>query len=268
MEGTESDGARPDPASKHEAEPRLTPRRVLLIDGEKTVRNNLGTLIRQDGHEVILASGVREALEAVGSEVFDAGIVGVGRKEGNGMMVVTRLLLPPYPCASLVLSGLPRDEIAPQAVAAGAYELVYKPYAAAVLRPRLALTFARTLKLRSWYREMSLALLPELDRAARTAEPPHHVRKAPFPENGLVYPLALMKARLAGLTGRQTVVYLYLARGYSYEEIAERMRIKLSTLEKHAAQVRRKLHVATNEELTGQLLSEVDDLLAGRFRKA
>jgi len=239
-------------------------RNVLLVDDEPTALRMIGRLLRQDGHDVVEAGGLGEALEAANSRSFDAAVVDVDLKDGNGMMVVSKLLVPPRSCASLVMSAHPRQQIAPQAVAGGAHELLFKPFGAAELRPKLALTFARTLQLRSWFSDTAQEPAPGPWAAANDARPLGLAGESPFHQSGLVHALALTRARLKGLTKQQTTAYLYLAAGHTYEQTGEAMAIAPRTVEGHADTIRKRLGAATNAELSGQLLRDVDGLLAGR----
>jgi DNA-binding NtrC family response regulator len=65
--------------------------RMLVVDDEQLVRWFLGRALRKNGHEVIIASNVSEAIEKLGTEKFDMMFIDLRMPEGNGTELIAKV---------------------------------------------------------------------------------------------------------------------------------------------------------------------------------
>lgn len=246
------------PASEATEHSRLNS--VLLVDDDELLRQVVDIQLRRDGYEVVPVGTVADALEAIRSRRFDSAIVEVDLPDGNGLTVVSELLLRSA-CASLVLSCHPPAKVASQAATAGAFRMIYKPVAFDKIRSRLKETLAQTSELRDWFPRPSCG-----DAGADTANPSvsdcgRAACRSPFQADGLLHKLAAAKAHVHGLTPKETEVYLHLVAGYDYEGIGNELGSALGTVKRHAANIRSKCGVASNNALWRELALELGELL-------
>ena len=110
------------------------PERVLVVDDEPLVRTMLGDAMRMFGYNVAVASGGAEALRLV-SVVAPALVLLDLRMPGMPGIEVLKRLRAEYPRLPVVIvSGEPDDEVKRQALEAGAFDYVAKPFNIAHLK--------------------------------------------------------------------------------------------------------------------------------------
>ena len=61
--------------------------RILLVEDDKNIVENLSAVLGAEGFQVRTASGQQEALRAVDEESFDLLLLDVSLKDGNGFAV-------------------------------------------------------------------------------------------------------------------------------------------------------------------------------------
>ena len=61
--------------------------KILLVEDDKNIVENLSAVLKGEGFQVQTASGQREALEAVDEDTFDLLLLDVSLKDGNGFAV-------------------------------------------------------------------------------------------------------------------------------------------------------------------------------------
>ena len=112
------------------AEPEL----VLVVDDEPLVCTMLGDAIRMFGYNVTAASGGPEALRLVSAVAPALALLDLRMPGMPGMEVLKRLRAG-YPRLPVVIvSGEPDDEVKRQALEAGAFDYVAKPFSIAHLK--------------------------------------------------------------------------------------------------------------------------------------
>ena len=202
----------------------MTPRVVIVDDHElfrAGVRSELDGLVEVVGE----AATVDEAVERIRAERPDVVLLDVHMPGGGGPEVIRRVapMLPATRFLALSVSDDPEDVIA--VIRAGARGYVTKTVSGAeladavrrvdggdaVFSPRLA-----GFVLDAFAGSLPTRVDPELDQ----------------------------------LTAREREVLRYIARGYLYKEIAQRLGISVKTVEAHVSAVLRKLQLSNRHELS------------------
>ncbi|MGA9584183.1 MAG: response regulator, partial [Terracidiphilus sp.] len=65
--------------------------RILVVDDEAHVRSMIAATLERQGYEVMLASGGREALEAIDQGSFELILTDIVMQEGNGLALLERI---------------------------------------------------------------------------------------------------------------------------------------------------------------------------------
>jgi DNA-binding NtrC family response regulator len=102
--------------------------KVLVVDDEAPVREVLSTILTAEGYSVSTASDLPEALELVTSDVFDLTIVDLKLPRGNGIEVLRQIKRLGLDTIGIVLTGYGSIESAIEALRAGAYDYITKPF--------------------------------------------------------------------------------------------------------------------------------------------
>lgn len=102
--------------------------RILIIDDEPNMRRILTLILEEAGHDVSEASGVKTALEMLASKQFDLVISDKKMPDGDGFEVLRycREHEPLLPV--VILTALATVELAVEAMQAGAFDFISKPF--------------------------------------------------------------------------------------------------------------------------------------------
>lgn len=102
--------------------------RILIIDDEPNMRRILTLILEEAGHDVGEASGVKTALETLASKQFDLVISDKKMPDGDGFDVLRycREHEPLLPV--VILTALATVELAVEAMQAGAFDFISKPF--------------------------------------------------------------------------------------------------------------------------------------------
>ena len=89
--------------------------RVLVVEDHEPTLTVLTRLLRQQGHDVLTASTVRDALLLAGNHTFDAVISDIGLPDGSGIDLM-RQLTQKHGLRGIALSGygMPQDRVMTQ----------------------------------------------------------------------------------------------------------------------------------------------------------
>ncbi|HEY1694194.1 MAG TPA: sigma-54 dependent transcriptional regulator [Polyangiaceae bacterium] len=103
-------------------------RRVLVVDDEENIRLVLRTLLRKHGYDVELADGGEAALAAL--EAFDPNVIltDVRMPKMGGLDLLGALKAKQHPATVIVMSAYGNVDLAIEAMKAGAYDYVSKPF--------------------------------------------------------------------------------------------------------------------------------------------
>ncbi|HQZ94758.1 MAG TPA: sigma-54 dependent transcriptional regulator [Pyrinomonadaceae bacterium] len=102
--------------------------RILIIDDEQNMRRILTLILQEAGHTVSEASGVTSALSKLATEAFDLVISDKKMPDGDGFDVLRfcRENEPSLPV--VILTALATVELAVEAMQAGAFDFISKPF--------------------------------------------------------------------------------------------------------------------------------------------
>lgn len=124
--------------------------KILVADDDSTLRNGLAEVLREDGHEVVLAADGGEAIRLIERSTFDVALLDLMMPKATGMEVLHRLRVVRPETAAVMITGQGTIDAAVEAMKAGAIDFVEKPYEVDALQ--------RTLKAVAEEREARAAL--------------------------------------------------------------------------------------------------------------
>ena len=105
------------------------PARILVVDDERGMREVLSTILGRAGHSVVTAADGQEALQLVGSDIFDLVITDLkmpGRLGGMEILKAVKDIAPDS--VLLVLTAYATLEVGIEAIKLGAYDVLTKPF--------------------------------------------------------------------------------------------------------------------------------------------
>jgi len=123
--------------------------RILVVDDEAHVRSMIGATLERQGYEVILASGGREALEAIDEETFELILTDIVMQEGNGLALLERIHGQNPNLPVLMVKAIHDISVAIDSMRRGAYDYLLKPFE----REHLVATVQRALEHRQALQE-------------------------------------------------------------------------------------------------------------------
>ena len=130
--------------------------RVLFVDDLPELRRTICRSLRALGHEVVEAEGGRSALDAFSAQRFDVVFSDVMMPEFNGLQLLRSLRERDPALPVVLMSALPTEDIARQAMSLGAFAYLAKPVTPELLRS----TITRALDARGAVSGVHSAALP------------------------------------------------------------------------------------------------------------
>lgn len=122
-------------------------RHVLVVDDESSLRKVLGDLLRLRGYDPVAVGSAEEALALLETRAFAVAIIDLSLQYGGGTMdgiELMRRMRESYPSTEcVVLTGAPTQKNAIDAVSAGAFGYLLKPFNVAELVGTLERAIAR-----------------------------------------------------------------------------------------------------------------------------
>jgi DNA-binding response OmpR family regulator len=114
-------------------------RRILAVDDSPTFLAHLGRMLREDGHDVVLARSGREALDMLAAQTIDCVIIDLIMPDVDGIETIRRIRRIPgrESTPTLMLTGSENPEDQRNATAAGADEFVTKAVTLDVVRAKV-----------------------------------------------------------------------------------------------------------------------------------
>ncbi|NCD25598.1 MAG: sigma-54-dependent Fis family transcriptional regulator [Deltaproteobacteria bacterium] len=113
--------------SEHGTE-RARAGRILVVDDEAIARDNLALALSRQGHDTVTAASGNEALELLPAGDFDLVLTDL-KMEGMDGLALLRTIKERFPDIEVVvLTGYPTVDTAVEAMRAGAYDYLAKPY--------------------------------------------------------------------------------------------------------------------------------------------
>lgn len=101
---------------------------ILVVDDSAPICNILTMLLEDDGHKVITAFNGSEAINEIENEQFDIAIVDVNLPDSDGIDVLRKIKQKSTDTEVVVISGFASLDSAVEAVRAGAYDYIIKPF--------------------------------------------------------------------------------------------------------------------------------------------
>jgi two-component system, NtrC family, response regulator AtoC len=136
-------------------------RRVLIADDEESIRHVLTELLHERGYEVRAVSDGEEAVKELSSSDYDALVTDVRMPRLNGLDLVRAAQTLSPETTIIVMSAYGSHELAIEAMKAGAYDYLGKPF-----RPDEVLLVLRKAEERERLRRENLRLRQEMSRRA------------------------------------------------------------------------------------------------------
>ena len=112
-------------------------RSVLVADDEASLRHVLSLVLQAHGYEVRAVSNGEEALAELETRDYDAVISDVRMPRVDGMTVLKKALVRHPDLTFVVMSAYGQPDAALEAVSAGAFDYVSKPFKPAELKARI-----------------------------------------------------------------------------------------------------------------------------------
>ncbi|HEY3445290.1 MAG TPA: sigma-54 dependent transcriptional regulator [Myxococcales bacterium] len=110
---------------------------VLVIDDNETMREGMAIAIKTMGHEVAICSGGAEGIAAFQKKRFDFVITDLKMAPVDGMEVIKRVRETDPEAVIMVVTAFGTIETAVDAMRAGAFNFIQKPFAPNVLRAQV-----------------------------------------------------------------------------------------------------------------------------------
>lgn len=108
--------------------------KILIIDDEAFIRENVERILREDGYTVLGAASGREALEQVGDEDVDLVLLDLNLGPEDGIEVLKELKQFDPELLVIIITGFGSVESAVDALKLGAFHYMKKPFKADALR--------------------------------------------------------------------------------------------------------------------------------------
>jgi DNA-binding NtrC family response regulator len=104
-----------------------SPRRILVVDDDRTFRLSTAALLRQDGHDVEVAADAAEAAARIEGERFDLVLLDMRMPGMDGLTAVEVLRRRGYAAPILMISGFGTIDVAVESLHRGADHFLSKP---------------------------------------------------------------------------------------------------------------------------------------------
>ncbi len=113
--------------------------RVLVVDDDAVFREELGDLLREDGHAVAIAANVPKALEELEAAEFDVVLTDLKMPRRSGLELLREVRARWPRTLVILITGFATVETALAAMKDGAFDYIRKPFRGEQLRAALAL---------------------------------------------------------------------------------------------------------------------------------
>jgi two-component system response regulator PilR (NtrC family) len=102
--------------------------RVLVVDDERSMRDLLAIMLKQEGHDVAVVEGGAQAIETLAREVFDLVITDLRMRGVDGLAVLRAAKEHSPETVVVVITAFASTETAVEAMRLGAYDYITKPF--------------------------------------------------------------------------------------------------------------------------------------------
>jgi DNA-binding NtrC family response regulator len=101
---------------------------ILLVDDEAIVGKRLKTALEKDGHTVEVYLSGSEALARIAEQSFDIVVSDIRIDEVDGLDVLAAASRNASPTKTILITGYATVEVAREALAKGAFDVIAKPF--------------------------------------------------------------------------------------------------------------------------------------------
>jgi DNA-binding NtrC family response regulator len=123
-----------DRASSGDDPDRKSPLRILIVDDDRTLREGCANVLQLDGHHVVTFARGEDAIEAVQRQHFDIALVDLYMTPVSGMDVLRAITAADKDTLVVVMTGNPTVASSLEALRAGAWDYLPKPFSASHLQ--------------------------------------------------------------------------------------------------------------------------------------
>jgi len=116
--------------------------RILLIDDEEIVSRRLRPALEREGYEVESFMVGKDALASIAAKNFDIVVTDMRIDEVNGLQVLEAALKKSSKTKVVLITGYATKELAREALAKGAFEVLAKPFRPQDLRDAISRAIA------------------------------------------------------------------------------------------------------------------------------
>jgi len=102
--------------------------RILVVDDEAHVRSMIAATLERQGHEITLASGGREALDALEQNSFELILTDIVMQDGNGLALLEHIHAENPNLPIIMVTAIHDISVAIDSMRRGAYDYVLKPF--------------------------------------------------------------------------------------------------------------------------------------------
>lgn len=235
------------PGSRDVPAPR--PRKVLIVDDDRVVRQFAKKILEYEGHAVTTADSVGAGREALKSDV-DVAVIDIDLPDGEGFELVEAVRQQSSrPIPIVLITGNPNDKNIDKSVSQGIIEFLFKPFHAQDLRAAVERAVAAVAR---W--EARVGELPNAGLERRSGT---HLAPKPIPESEVGH-LSRTLSERHGLTERERETLEHMLAGLQNADIATALKISANTVKYHVRNILMKLGMESRTELFRSLLNQTD----------
>ena len=100
---------------------------ILVVDDEESIRFTFSSFLKDEGHDVIVASSLAECCKEIEAKEFDLIFIDILLGGDNGIDALRKCKEKNPACPVVVITGSPTLDTATDAVRLGAYDYIPKP---------------------------------------------------------------------------------------------------------------------------------------------
>ncbi|GLC28475.1 sigma-54-dependent transcriptional regulator [Roseisolibacter agri] len=123
-----------DPADRADDPDRKQQLRILIVDDDRTLREGCANVLQLDGHQVVTFARGEDAIEAAQRQHFDIALVDLYMTPVSGMDVLRAIGSADRETLVVVMTGNPTVASSLEALRAGAWDYLPKPFSASHLQ--------------------------------------------------------------------------------------------------------------------------------------
>ncbi len=113
--------------AKNEEKTASIPTRILIVDADEIILDNLTNLLETDGYEISTASSVAQAIDCLKATLYNIVITEVSMPAGDGFELLKYIKMHHDEIVVIMTAGYGTIESAVEAIKQGAYEYLTKP---------------------------------------------------------------------------------------------------------------------------------------------